>query len=163
MRREFVANGAGALPRISPNIEPGRIVLKSIRKGIMPGIIKVKYPDFDVDHIYKSLHAFGLIEHLEIVSNTPEGGNVFFLTEKGLRWLRTYDWWERSKYWLSKWQLIWGIILGVWINMLSNVVWPHFESGIEAMSPASETLVSLCGQGVCVRFGDRKYSFQRVQ
>ncbi|KZK80048.1 hypothetical protein PsAD46_04037 [Pseudovibrio sp. Ad46] len=113
-----------SLPRLVHNVDPARVILKSIRDGVMPAAVKAKHPDIDVDHIYKSLQARGLIDHIEIILNSPGKGSEYYLTDKGQRWLQTYDYWERVKFKLSKWQLLGGIIFGISINFVSNLIWP---------------------------------------
>ena len=110
------------------NLQPGllldveilRPLLKQIHRGKPPHEIKAEVPKKDIDDTIKTLVEAKLVDHLGFVAAATDQvrPGTYFLTDKGLRWLRTYDPRERLKHALSKWQLLWGIILGVFINRL---------------------------------------------
>ena len=119
------------------NLQPGllldveilRPLLKQIHSGKSPHEIKSRVAKKDIDDTVKTLVEKQLVDHLGFVAaaaNQQRPG-VYFLTDKGLRWLRTYDIWERFKHGLSKWQIVWGILLGLFINMISNLIWPYLS------------------------------------
>ncbi|KZK89528.1 hypothetical protein PsAD5_04812 [Pseudovibrio sp. Ad5] len=102
-----------------------RPILKQIKEGRDPHEIRATMEGQDVVSIVEKLVEFGLVDHLSLVAasvNQARSGN-YFLTDKGLRWLRTYDRWERFKYGILKWQLFWGVIFGVSINIVSSFIW----------------------------------------
>ena len=138
------------LPRLLADIEFPRSILKKIHNGKSPYEIASKYSHENINYAVNKLVEQKLVDHLSFI---PIGAKqvrpgVYFLTNKGIRWLRTYDRWERYKYRLSKWQILWGIILGIFINIISGFVWPHifellsygatlFGSAMEILSPVS--------------------------
>jgi len=114
-----------SLPRATVEIEFIRPVLKQIKSGRDPHEIETALSNQDINITVKKLKEFGLIDHVSVVAalqKQARAGN-YYLTEKGVRWLRTYDSWERFKHGVSKFQFVWGVILGVSINMLSNLIW----------------------------------------
>ncbi|SFK01192.1 hypothetical protein SAMN04488518_101753 [Pseudovibrio ascidiaceicola] len=121
---------SSSLPRGTLVIELIRSVLKQVKNGKEPHEIKTSYPNQDLALVVKSLVELGLVDHLSIVAalQSEAKSGTYFLTDKGLRWLRTYDRWEHFKHVVSKWQVLWGVILGVSINMVSNLIWPYILS-----------------------------------
>lgn len=153
------------LPRAITDINYIRPVLKQIKRGKDPGKISAKYPSQDVEDTVNRLVAFGLVDHVALVAilqDQAQSGN-YFLTDKGTRWLQTYDRWERFKRGLSKWQLLWGIILAISINILTSAIWPHIEEGIQRPPSASEVADMRCSQGVCVRGVPQKVPLRWLQ
>ncbi|WP_299085802.1 hypothetical protein [uncultured Ruegeria sp.] len=114
-------------PRLLVDVEVIRPVLKRIRAGKPQKELSTDVTTQDAGSTLDVLVDAGLVDHLSFVAvaaNQARPG-AYFLTDKGLRWLRTYDWWERAKYRMSKWQLVGGIVLGVFINMISSAMWPY--------------------------------------
>ncbi|WP_037036429.1 hypothetical protein [Pseudovibrio sp. JE062] len=119
-----------SLPRGTLAIELIRTVLKQIKNGKEPHEIETSDSNQNASPVVKSLIDLGLVDHLSIVAalQSEARSGTYFLTDKGLKWLRTYDRWERFKHEVSKWQILWGIILGISINMISNLIWPYILS-----------------------------------
>ncbi|QUS54898.1 hypothetical protein [Pseudovibrio brasiliensis] len=113
------------LPRSIADINFIRPILKQIKNGSDPHEIKAVREGQDVISIVEKLIEFGLVDHLALVAalQTQSGSGDYFLTDKGLRWLQTYDKWERFKHWVSKWQLFWGVVFGISINTVSSFIW----------------------------------------
>ena len=124
-------------PGVLLDVEILRPLLKQIHRGKAPHEIKGEIARKNIDDIIKTLVEDKLVDHLGFVAAAADQvqPGTYFLTDKGLRWLRTYDPWERFKHGLTKWQLLWGIILGVFINMISNLIWPYLSCFISWLRP----------------------------
>ncbi|KZK80457.1 hypothetical protein PsAD13_04519 [Pseudovibrio sp. Ad13] len=112
-------------PHALEDIDFIRPILKQIKSGCEPHEIKSTIEGQDVSSTTEKLVELGLVDHLTFVAINQKQfrSGSYFLTDKGLRWLRTYDRWERFKYGISKWQLFWGIIFGIFINTVSSFIW----------------------------------------
>ncbi len=112
-------------PHFLEDINFVRPILKQIKGGCDPHEIKVSMEGQDVASTVEKLVDFGLVDHLTLVAGLQKQAwsGSYFLTDKGFRWLRTYDKWERIKYGVSKWQLFWGVIFGISINTVSSLIW----------------------------------------
>ena len=114
-------------PRLITDKDLVRPILKQIKNGKDPHKTRAAFADQDVARTIETLVEFGLVDHLSLVSirSKPARPGSHFLTDKGIRWLRTYDRWERFKYAMSRWQLLGGILIGLLINFISGFVSPY--------------------------------------
>ncbi|KZK76643.1 hypothetical protein PsW64_04802 [Pseudovibrio sp. W64] len=115
------------LPILTTNADFILTFLRAVNRGTKQSKIKEKNPDIDVDHVYKTLTELGLIEHIAIASIRGSKGSVYFLTDKGQKWLHTYGYWEHWRYKLSKWQVLGGVILAITVNFITNWIWPFIS------------------------------------
>ena len=113
-------------PRLVPDADFPRSILKQIHRGRSPSSIKLKGEPIDHQKVISTLIDLGLVDHLELAAIDKPRSGFYFLTDKGVRWLRTHDRWEYIKHELSQWQRLEGIIIGVAIGLFVNYITSQF-------------------------------------
>ena len=112
-------------------------ILRAINAGKEPHGIKLKgFPD--MRRTVGKLVDLGLVDTLGVVPilKADHRPGTYFLTEKGLRWLRTHGRRERWLFALSRWQYLGGLLVGLVMGWIGSLTYPYAKATFCALVQA---------------------------